>query len=70
MRIYVCVSVISVYIGIYVLYVHNPGGHGKFYGQDKKIKMVVLENMPWRSLNYKENDCRFVVQRKEPRIHA
>ena len=32
-------------------YVHNLGVVGRFYGEDLKKEMVVLQNKPWRSLD-------------------
>ena len=40
-----CMAVCGVYVC--VLYVHNIGMHGKFYGLDLRSKMSVLENPPW-----------------------
>ena len=60
----------GIHVVIYMLYVHNPGVHERFYRLDLKKEMIVLENEPWRALYDDEgNDCRFRVQREEHWIH-
>ena len=40
-----------IYIGMYVLYVHNLGVRGRFYGIDIKKEVIVFGGKPWRSLD-------------------